>query len=156
MTETEKAPQDKTDETGPSIPFTSEVQKSIEAHAKRVRRIQLLSIFYGIGFLLLGGLIYPSFPVVLGIFLGALIMVADFFWLARLVRQVFFIKGKTTAGFFLKFGLKFIFLLAIVALVIYFTPVNTIAFLVGLSVSVLGIITDGIIGVFRTGDGGEG
>ena len=85
----------------------------------------------------------------MGIFLGALIMVADFYWLTRLVHQAFLSEKKTPKIFFVKFGLKFIFLLAIVSLVIYFTPMNPIAFLVGLSVSVFGIVTEGIIGVFK-------
>ncbi len=121
----------------------------LRPHFNRVRRIQLISIGYGLLFLILGGIIFKSWPVLLGIFLGAFIMVVDFFWLTRLVYQAFLFGEKTPKLFFVKFGLKFIFLLAIVALVIYFTPMNPIAFLVGLSVSVFGIVTDGIIGVFK-------
>ena len=131
-------------------------EEVLRPHFARARRIQYLGIGYGILFLILGGIIFRSWTVVLGVFLGALIMVVDFFWLTRLVRQAFLMKGKPTGGFFLKFGLKFIFLLAIVALVIYFTPMNPIAFLVGLSVSVFGIVTDGIIRMFRVSDEGEG
>ncbi len=128
---------------------SEEALTSLRVQTSRVRRIQRLAMIYGALFLVAGGVVFRSFPVVLGIFLGALIMVADFFWLTRLVRQAFLSGTRPSKGFFLKFGLKFVFLLAIVALVIFFTPVNPVAFLVGLSVSVLGILTDGIIGVFK-------
>ena len=136
--------------SAPLPPLSREKRIEIlRPHVSRVRRIQLLGIIYGILFCVLGGIIFKSRSVILGLFLGALIMVADFFWLTRLVYQAFLSGQKISKMFFLKFGLKFIFLLAIVSLVIYFTPVNPIAFLVGLSVSVLGIVTDGIIRVFK-------
>ncbi len=121
----------------------------IKVQEQRLRRIQFLGIGYGVLFLGLGGFIFRSFPIILGIFLGALIVVANFFWLTRLVRRAFLTKKKPSKRFFVKFGLKFFLLLAIVTLVIYFTPVNPVAFLAGLSVSVFGIMTDGVIGVFK-------
>lgn len=121
----------------------------IKVQEQRLRRIQFLGIGYGALFLVLGGFIFRSFPIILGIFLGALIVVANFFWLTRLVRRAFLTKKRPSKRFLVKFGLKFFLILAIVAVVVYFTPVNPVAFLVGLSVSVFGIMTDGIIGLFK-------
>ncbi len=128
---------------------TDEAWALIQAQERRLRRIQYLSLGWWALFLIGGGIIYHSFPITLGIFLGGLIVVLNFFWLTRLVRRAFQKKEKPTKGFFVKFGLKFFLLLAIVAFVIYFTPVNPIAFLIGLSVSVCGIMLDGAIGVVK-------
>jgi len=140
------------EEIGDEIPrplTPEETLSMIKVQEQRLWRIQTLGIVYGILFLILGGLIFRSFPVILGLILGSLIVVLNFFWLTRLVRHAFQEKKRSPKIFFVKFGLKFFLLLAIVGLVIYFTPVNPFAFLAGLSVSVFGIMTDGMIGMFK-------
>lgn len=140
------------EEIGGEIPkplIPEETLLMVNDQEGRLRRIQILGIVYGILFLILGGLIFRSFHVILGLILGSLIVVLNFFWLTRLVRNAFQKKKRPSKVFFVKFGLKFFLLLAIVGLVIYFTPVNPFAFLVGLSVSVFGIITDGVIGMLK-------
>lgn len=121
----------------------------IEMQKKRLKRIQFLGIGYWILLLIVGWVAFRTFPIILGLFLGGGIVVLNFFWLTRLVRRAFVGKKRPTKMFFVKFGLKFFLILAIVAIVIYFIPVNPVAFLAGLSVSVFGIMTDGIIGLFK-------
>jgi len=145
----ERTDKEKTEDEIPRPLTPEEALSMIKVQEQRLRRIQILGIVYGILFLILGGLIFRSFPVILGLILGSLIVVLNFFWLTRLVRNAFQKKKRPPKIFFVKFGLKFFLLLAIVGLVIYFTPVNPFAFLAGLSVSVFGIMTDGMIGMFK-------
>ncbi len=145
----EKGKNEIREEEAPRPLSREEAAALVRAQEERLRRIQFLGLGLWILFLAVGGAIFRTFPVILGIFLGGLIVVLNFFWLTRLIRRAFRDGGKPPKSFFVKFGLKFFLLLAIVAFVIYFTPVNPIAFLAGLSVSVFGIMADGVIGVSK-------
>jgi hypothetical protein len=133
----------------PKVLSPEEAAVLIREQEQRLKRIQFLSLGLWLIFLIIGGVVFRTFAVFLGLFLGGLIVVLNFFWLTRLVRRAFLDRKKPSKIFFVKFGLKFFLLLAIVALVIYFTPVHPIAFLAGLSVSVFGIMLDGLMGVFK-------
>ncbi len=138
-----------TEPEAPKVLTPEEALALVREQERRLRRIQFVSLGLWVLFLIVGGILYHSLPVMLGLFLGGLIVVLNFYWLTRLVRRAFQERKKPTKIFFVKFGLKFFLLLAIVALVIYFTPVHPIAFLIGLSVSVFGIMGDGLIGVLK-------
>ncbi|MBW1660222.1 MAG: ATP synthase subunit I [Deltaproteobacteria bacterium] len=135
-----------TESEAPKILTPEEALVLIREQERRLKRIQFVSLGLWLLLLVVGGILYHSLPVMLGLFLGGLIVVLNFYWLTRLVRRAFQERKKPTKSFFVKFGLKFFSLLAIVALVIYFTPVHPIAFLIGLSVSFFGITVDGLIG----------
>ncbi|RTZ93676.1 MAG: hypothetical protein DSY91_01625 [Deltaproteobacteria bacterium] len=137
------------EEEAPRVLLPEEALALVKVQEERLRRIQALGLGFWIFLMICGGVVYHTFPVMLGLFLGGGIVVLNFFWLTRLIRRAFQEKKKPPKSFFFKFGLKFFLLLAIVAFVIYFTPVNPIAFLAGLSVSVFGIMADGLIGVFK-------
>ncbi len=137
------------EEEVPKVLSPEEASILVEAQQRRLKRIQILGMGFWVALLVLGRVVYHSLPVMLGLFLGGLIIVLNFYWLTRLIRRAFLERKKPPKSFFVKFGLKFFLLLAIVAFVIYFTPVNPIAFLAGLSVSVLGIMADGVIGMFK-------
>lgn len=126
-----------------------EAEVLMRQQAIRLRRIQVLSLVIWLILVALAWGIFKESAIVMGVFLGGLIVIINFYWLIRLVRRAFVGKKKPSKLFFVKFGLKFFLLLAIVAFVIYFTPVNPIGFLVGLSVSVSGVIADGLIGVIQ-------
>ena len=139
--------EEKTIETKPLN--SEETAVLMKQQAMRLKRIQIISLVcWGVLVVISWG-IFRKFPVVMGVFLGGLIVIINFYWLTRLVQQAFVGKNKPSKLFFVKFGLKFFLLLAIVAFVIYFTPVNPIGFLVGLSVSVAGVVVDGLIGVME-------
>ncbi len=137
------------EEEAPKVLSPEEASILVAAQQRRLKRIQILGMAFWVALLVLGGMVYHSLPVMLGLFLGGLIIVLNFYWLTRLIRRAFLERKKPPKSFFVKFGLKVFLLLAIVAFVIYFTPVNPIAFLAGLSVSVLGIMADGVIGMFK-------
>ena len=139
--------EEKTETPEPLSPEKAEVL--MNQQAVRLKRIQAISLIcWGILVVAAWG-IFRKLPIVVGVFLGGLIVIINFYWLTRLVRQAFAGKKKPSKVFFVKFGLKFFLLLAIVAFVIYFTPVNPIGFLVGLSVSVAGVVVDGLIGMME-------
>ena len=139
--------EEKTETPEPLSP--EETAVLMKQQAVRLKRIQVISlVFWGVLIAAAWG-IFRKLPIVMGVFLGGLIVIINFYWLTRLVQQAFMGKNKPSKLFFVKFGLKFFLLLAIVAFVIYFTPVNPIGFLVGLSVSVAGVVVDGLIGVME-------
>lgn len=137
------------EEEAPKVLLPEEALALIKVQERRLKRIQAIGLGFWALLLVLGGIFYHSFPVMLGLFLGGLIVVLNFFWLTRLIRRAFQDRTRPSKSFFVKFGLKFLLLLAIVAFVIYFTPVNPVAFLAGLSVSVFGITVEGLLGVFK-------
>jgi len=137
----------KTTEPNPLNP--EETAALLKQQTARLRRIQIVSLVCWGVFVAAAWGIFRKLPIVMGVFLGGLIVIINFYWLTRLVQQAFAEGNKPSKLFFVKFGLKFFLLLAIVAFVIYFTPVNPIGFLVGLSVSVAGVVTDGLIGVME-------
>ncbi len=95
------------------------------------RSAQILVLF------LLVSLWFHSGPILLGLILGGAVSILNFRWLWRIVEKLLFKQKKFYA---LEALMKFIVLASVVFFVLRYLRVHPIAFLVGISTLVLGIL----------------
>ncbi len=88
-------------------------------------------------FLLLASLWFQSGSISLGLLLGGAVAILNFRWLWRIVEKVLFEQNKFYG---VQALVKFILLTAVVFLILRYLSVNPIAFIVGLSTLVAGIL----------------
>lgn len=118
--------------------------RDILAGERLVRRIEWAS-----GILLavasLGAWVLYDGGMALGVLLGGAIVVSSFQVLKWQLRRAFLVPGKVPgkAGLFASYYLRFLATLFVVYVVMYYGWANPIAFVVGLSVVVLGIFLVG-------------
>ena len=87
--------------------------------------------------LLLASLWFQSGSVSLGLILGGGVAILNFRWLGRIVEKVLFEEKKFYG---VQALVKFILLAAVVFLILRYLAVNPVAFIVGLSTLVAGIL----------------
>ena len=87
--------------------------------------------------LLLASLWFQSGSISLGLLLGGAVAILNFRWLWRIVEKVLFEQNKFYG---VQALVKFILLTAVVFLILRYLAVNPIAFIVGLSTLVAGIL----------------
>ena len=95
------------------------------------RSAQILVLF------LLASLWFHSGPILLGLILGGAVSILNFRWLWRIVEKLLFEQKKFYG---LEALMKFIVLVSVVSFVLLYLQVHPIAFLVGISTLVLGIL----------------
>ena len=86
---------------------------------------------------LLASLWFQSGPISLGVILGGGVAVLNFRWLWRIVEKVLFEQNKFYG---IQALVKFVLLAVVVFLILRYVAVNPIAFIVGLSTLVAGIL----------------
>lgn len=98
--------------------------------------------------LTLGSIVYKSSAVTLGVFLGGVIVILNFWFLRRIIEGGFK-KGDNVVALVLSYFFKFAALVAIIFVVIYSGIVNTLGLIIGLSTVFIGIALDGFIQVLK-------
>jgi len=94
------------------------------------RSVQVLALF------LVASLWWQSWPISGGLILGGGVALLNFRWLWRIMEKVLF-DQKWVHG--IQALLKFIVLVFVIFLIVRFAEVNPIAFVVGISATLLGI-----------------
>jgi hypothetical protein len=90
--------------------------------------------------LLLASLWFQSWSISLGLILGGGVAILNFHWLWRIVEKVLFEQNKFYG---IQALIKFILLVFAVFLILRYIAVNPIAFIVGVSTLVVGILFEG-------------
>lgn len=105
----------------------------------------------GLGVLLALSLLFMPYTFTLGILLGGLISIANYYWLYLSLRKVFrqLSDGVRTAVM-VRYYIRFAVTGVVLYLVITMTIADVIGLLVGLSVVVLNIIVSAVIEVLKT------
>ena len=119
-----------------NLPLSGQQRETQKLVAIEKRSAQFLLL------LLLASLWFQSWPISLGLILGGGVAILNFRWLWRIVEKVFFEHRKFYGVQALT---KFILLALVVFLILRYIAVNPIAFIVGLSTLVVGILFE----VFR-------
>lgn len=121
--------------------------KEIPANERLVRRIEWVSGIL-LAVLTLGAWCLFSQQAAVGVFLGCVIAILSFQVLKWQLRRAFMRPGKlpSKAGLFASYYIRFLAVLFLVFVVIYFGWAAPIPFVVGLSVMVLSI---GLVGGFE-------
>ncbi|MDY6853896.1 MAG: ATP synthase subunit I [Thermodesulfobacteriota bacterium] len=98
--------------------------------------------------LALGSIFFKSLAVTLGVVIGGIIIIVNFWFLRKIAERI--IKKSDKGAFFVfSYIFKFIALIAILFVVIYSGIVDIIGLIVGLSTVFLGIALDGFVQVFK-------
>jgi nitrate reductase NapE component len=98
--------------------------------------------------LTLGSLCCKSHTVTLGVLLGGVIVILNF-WLLRRIVEGGLRKSKNRPALVMSYFLKFAALVAVIFWVIYSGIVDTLGFVVGLSTVFIGIALDGFVQVLK-------
>jgi hypothetical protein len=98
--------------------------------------------------LTLGSIFFKSLTVTLGVLVGGIIIIVNFWFLHKIVERI--IKKADKGAFFaFSYIFKFIALIAILFAVIYSGFVDILGLIVGLSTVFFGIALDGFVQVFK-------
>jgi ABC-type multidrug transport system fused ATPase/permease subunit len=111
------------------------------------RSAQILVLF------LLASLWFHSGPILLGLILGGAVSILNFRWLWRIVEKLLFEQKKFYG---LEALMKFIVLVSVVSFILLYLQVHPIAFLAGISTSVLGILFESIWAPLKSEREGKG
>jgi ABC-type multidrug transport system fused ATPase/permease subunit len=111
------------------------------------RSAQILALF------LLASLWFHSGPILLGLILGGAVSILNFRWLWRIVEKLLFEQKKFYG---LEALMKFIVLVAVVSFILLYLQVHPIAFLVGISTLVLGILFESVWAPLKSEREGKG
>ncbi len=124
---------------------------------KLLKRVELLTRIIFV-LLVVAGLVFGGTRVAGSIFVGGVLVVANFEILKRQINRAFGKKGKVPSkvGLFIKYYVRFLILAAIVLVLIKKRIVHPIWLLVGLSSVMLGIMSVAIgefVKIFLKGEG---
>lgn len=120
----------------------NEVKKESRLTSIQRNNIIILLVFT------LGSVVYKSSAVTLGVFLGGVIVILNFWFLRRIIEGGLK-KGDNVVALVLSYFFKFAALVAIIFVVIYSGIVNTLGLIIGLSTVFIGIALDGFIQVLK-------
>lgn len=123
-----------------------QVEESRKLSRIEKRSLQILAI------LLLGSLIWRSWPVSLGLILGGAVILLNFRWLWHIMGKVLLEKKGIHA---IQILLKFAALLITFYLIFRFTGIHPIAFIIGVSVLFISILSEILRESFRQARGGN-
>jgi chromate transport protein ChrA len=105
----------------------------------------------GLGLLLILSLLFTPWNFTLGILLGGLISIANYYWLYLSLRKAFQqLSDSTKMTVMVKYYIRFAVTGVVLYLVITETPANVIGLLVGLSVVVINIVVTTVIEVSKS------
>jgi hypothetical protein len=135
-------PEEKEKSNFPLSAGPSEAEKLVSMEK---RSAQILVLF------LLASLWFQSWPVSLGLILGGGVALLNFRWLRRIMEKFLLEKKKHSL---LQFVLKFLFLLLVIFLLFRYGQVNPVAFILGVSTLVMGILFEVLresLGAYKKG-----
>lgn len=114
-----------------------------------LKNVEVASIIFASLFLIGGVIVSPTLPVLLGLGAGGFLSIVNFWLLRRVVVKMLDAasEGRKTSGMG-RFLIKMILLIAVVALLLVYASVDPIAFTIGFSSIVLGILVVGIKSIF--------
>ncbi|MBI4640202.1 MAG: ATP synthase subunit I [Candidatus Tectomicrobia bacterium] len=93
-----------------------------------------------IGLFLLASLPFRSLEVSLGLLLGWAIVTINFKWLIRIAEQFMKKRKIATVKVLANVFLKFFFLIGSLVIVIFYTTLNVVAFLIGTTTIILAVL----------------
>ncbi|MCX5840968.1 MAG: ATP synthase subunit I [Deltaproteobacteria bacterium] len=103
-----------------------------------------------LGIFILISLISMPAPFTLGILLGGLISIVNFFWLKRDLRVVFSnLTGRAKGAIMFRYYIRFFVSAVIIYFIITQTIVDVIGLLIGLSVVVINIVLTLVMGLSK-------
>lgn len=114
-----------------------------------LKNVEVASVIFALLFLIGGLILKPSVPVLLGLGAGGFLSIINFRLLRRVVVKMLDAAsdGRKTSGMG-RFLIKMILLIALVVLLLVYVSVDPIAFTIGFSSIVLGILVVGIRSIF--------
>ena len=99
--------------------------------------------------LTMGSVIYKSFAITLGVFLGGVIVILNFWLLRRIIERGLIKTSKVRPAFLLSYFFKFAVLAAVIFMLINYRVVSTPGLAVGLSTVFGGIVLDQFVQVLK-------
>jgi hypothetical protein len=113
------------------------------------RKLEILNWII-LGLFVLISLLFWSFPFTLGILLGGLISITNFFWLKRDLRAVFSnLTGRAKSAIMFRYYLRFFVSAVIIFFIISRTIVDVMGLLIGLSIVVINIVLTLLMGLSK-------
>ena len=101
------------------------------------------------GFLLIS-MVFMRIPFTLGILLGGLISIVNFFWLKRDLRVVFgSLTGRAKAAIMFRYYIRFFVSAVVIYFIVTQTIVDVIGLLIGLSIVVINIVLTLLTGLSK-------
>jgi len=101
------------------------------------------------GFVLIS-LVFMRIPFTLGILLGGLISIVNFFWLKRDLRVVFgSLTGRAKAAIMFRYYVRFFVSAVVIYFIVTQTIVDVIGLLIGLSIVVINIVLTLLTGLSK-------
>ena len=97
----------------------------------------------------LGSLIFKSLAITLGVFLGGIIIVLNFWLMRRIIERGLLGQSKGKPIFVLSYFVKFSVLAAIIFILITSQIINTLGLVVGLSTVFISVILDQFVQVLK-------
>ncbi|MCX5856334.1 MAG: ATP synthase subunit I [Deltaproteobacteria bacterium] len=113
------------------------------------RKLEILNWII-LGLFVLISLLFWTFPFTLGILLGGLISIVNFFWLKRDLRAVFSnLTGRAKSAIMFRYYLRFFVSAVIIFFIISRTIVDVMGLLIGLSIVVINIVLTLLMGLSK-------
>jgi MFS superfamily sulfate permease-like transporter len=113
------------------------------------RKLEILNWII-LGLFVLISLLFWTFPFTLGILLGGLISIVNFFWLKRDLRAVFSnLTGRAKSAIMFRYYLRFFVSAVVIFFIISRTIVDVMGLLIGLSIVVINIVLTLLMGVSK-------
>ena len=113
------------------------------------RKLEILNWII-LGLFVLISLLFWTFPFTLGILLGGLISIVNFFWLKRDLRAVFSnLTGRAKSAIMLRYYLRFFVSAVVIFFIISRTIVDVMGLLIGLSIVVINIVLTLLMGLSK-------
>jgi hypothetical protein len=113
------------------------------------RKLEILNWII-LGLFVLISLLFWTFPFTLGILLGGLISIVNFFWLKRDLRAVFSnLTGRAKSAIMFRYYLRFFVSAVVIFFIISRTIVDVMGLLIGLSIVVINIVLTLLMGLSK-------
>jgi ABC-type multidrug transport system fused ATPase/permease subunit len=130
-----------------NFPISARQRETRKLISIEKRSAQILVLF------LLASLWFHSGSIILGLILGGAVSILNFRWLWRIMEKVLFERKKFYG---LQALMKFIVLVFVVSFILLYVQVHPIAFIVGISTLVIGILFEFIWAPLRPERKGKG
>ena len=113
------------------------------------RKLEILNWII-LGLFVLISLLFWTIPFTLGILLGGLISITNFFWLKRDLRAVFSnLTGRAKSAIMFRYYIRFFVSAVIIFIIISQTIVDVMGLLIGLSIVVINIVLTLLMGLSK-------
>ena len=113
------------------------------------RKLEILNWII-LGLFVVVSLLFWTIPFTLGILLGGLISITNFFWLKRDLRMVFSnLTGRAKSAIMFRYYIRFFVSAVIIFLIISQTIVDVMGLLIGLSIVVINIVLTLLMGLSK-------